>query len=83
MTLTPRQKQLRGKTVKTFHGKQYKRAFCRVQGEGGIEKTRRMEQQERKARVNITTPQENKKNRGKCSRKLRKKKEELERNNRE
>ena len=42
-----------------------------------------MEQQERKARVNITTPQENKKNRGKCSRKLRKKKEELERNNRE
>ena len=42
-----------------------------------------MEQQERKARVNITTPQENKKNRGKCCRKLRKKKEELERNNRE
>ena len=31
MTLTPRQKQLRGKTVKTLHCRQYKKALCRVQ----------------------------------------------------
>ena len=37
MTLTPRQKQLRGKTVKTLHGRQYKRALCRVQLGGGGE----------------------------------------------
>ena len=56
-------------------------AVYREKGEG-TEKTRRTEQQERKARVNITTPQGTKKNREKWSRKLRKKKEELERNNR-
>ena len=42
-----------------------------------------MEQQERKARVNITTPQGNNKKREKGEENLERKKNELEKNNRE
>ena len=61
MTLTPRQKQLRGKTVKTLHGRQYKRAICRVQLGGGgknKKKNRIIEEKSKSEHNNPTREQE-------------------------
>ena len=62
MTLTPRQKQLRGKTVKTLHCRQYKKALCRVQeARGGGEnkkKNRIIEEKSKSEHNNPTREQE-------------------------
>jgi len=69
---TPRQKRLRGKIVKTHHGKLYKRVLHRAHKE-------QQNKNNRKAGENIRTPQENNKKRENRVENLERKKEELER----